>query len=340
MGARFPLVEAVTIGRSSQVEIFVADAGVSRRHAKVMPAPDGGHLLVDLGSANGTLVDDERITEIVLQLGMQFTIGGTVFAYEEATPTQPVAPDRGVYAVSGGLGRPVERTVVSLESPPEHGPNGRVVARPATAAKKPSETPIEAGWRRIEATAPSGEPYPGDLVNDVILYRNLRLRRRRGDDLPPPIRARYQALESRLLQPPTPRDDPTADREFARFACCFPAHLRFSRGEESGFAVEVHDFGVGGAKVACAGLLLDLDELTWLAIDLVSASGSRTIVFTSRVVWLRDGELGLVFSGAPGWARHSGRAEHEETMLVDRDAVPASARRPVRLHMAATGDGD
>src|SRR5688572_7124693 len=78
-GARFPLVDAVTIGRSSQVEIFIADADVSRRHAKVMALPDGGHVLIDLGSANGTRVDSQTIAEHRLQAGDTFTIGGTTF---------------------------------------------------------------------------------------------------------------------------------------------------------------------------------------------------------------------------------------------------------------------
>lgn len=340
-GARFPLTETVTIGRSSQVEIFVADGGVSRRHAKVLPLPDGGHVLVDLGSANGTLVDGQPVSEHRLLLGQSFTVGGTVFEYEEAIATQPVAPDRGTYAV-GATGTAVERTVVSMPSEDTaFARHSRETAQemPAVAdAPGPAEAP-RTSWKRIEARAPEGLPYGGDLLSDVILYRNLRLRHARGDAIPPQVKATFVALEKRLQAPALERDDPNRSREFARFAVSFPAHLRFGKNEDTGFPVEVRDFGVGGCKVHGPGLLLDLDELTWLAIDLVSQHGPRTIVFTARVVWSQAGEMGLVFSGAPGWARHSGSTEAEDTLLVERERSSAMARtRPVKLRLASNGN--
>jgi hypothetical protein len=333
-GARFPLAETVTIGRSSQVEIFLADAGVSRRHAKVFPLPDGGHVLIDLGSANGTRIDGESISEHRLELGQSFTVGSTTFEYEIAVATQPVAPDRGVYAVTGARGSAVDRTVVTI---PSEDPAARAEAR----SKRPTapELPVanadpaprtrsdapQDGWKRVEAVSPEGVPYAGDLISDVILYRNLRLRFVRGDSMPPMVRTSFEALEDRLGSPAIERLDPDRKREFSRYAVSFPAQLRFHRGEDQGLPVEVCDFGVGGARVRCGdGVLLDLDELTWLAIDLVGQSGARTIVFTARVVWMQGGDMGLVFSGAPGWARHSGTTEAEDTLVLDRDQVPAA----------------
>jgi hypothetical protein len=314
------------------VEIFVADAGVSRRHAKVFPTPEG-HVLIDLGSANGTLVDGATVSEHSLADGMAFTVGGTTFVYERATTTRPFAPDRGVYAVSSERGgAPVERTVVSL-APAEH-QEGQTSA--------PSGTTPQPALKRIEATYADGVSYNGDLIGDVILYRNLRLRFLRSREIAPPVRRKFEELDSRLRMAPSRSDDPTCARVFARFSCSFPALLRFSRTDDGGFPVEVVDFGVGGARIKCGSIMLDLDELTWLAIDLVSGAGSKTIVFTSRVVWMRTGELGMVFSGAPGWSRHSGGSEAEDTLLVDRDRVPAARAReitrPIRLRLAGNGD--
>lgn len=329
-GARFPLGDSVTIGRSSQVEIFVADAGVSRRHAKVFPTPDG-HVLIDLGSANGTLVDGEAISERTLRDGLAFTVGGTTFVYEQATATQPYASARGVYAVSkGDEGATLDRTVVALASGDQ----------PAPRRKAAEADGDEDGWKRVETNYADGSPYRGDLIGDVILYRNLRLRMLRTKNVQATVRQKFEELDTRLRTTRSRSDDPTCSRVFARFACSFPARLRFSKTEGGGFPVEVCDFGVGGARLKCGSLMLDLDELTWLAIDLVSGQGSRTIVFTSRVVWLRNNELGMVFSGAPGWSRHSGGAEAEDTLLVDRDRVPAAKQitRPIHLRLAGNAD--
>lgn len=55
-GARFPVGERCTIGRTSAAEIVVASPSVSRRHADVF-ALEGEHWVCDLGSTNPTLVN-------------------------------------------------------------------------------------------------------------------------------------------------------------------------------------------------------------------------------------------------------------------------------------------
>lgn len=52
--------QPVTIGRSPDNTISSADERISRSHARVEPA-GSGWVLVDLGSANGTRVDDRRV---------------------------------------------------------------------------------------------------------------------------------------------------------------------------------------------------------------------------------------------------------------------------------------
>lgn len=39
---------------------------VSRRHFRLEPVPGDGHLLIDLGSANGTWVNDRRVASALL----------------------------------------------------------------------------------------------------------------------------------------------------------------------------------------------------------------------------------------------------------------------------------
>jgi len=50
------------IGRSTAVDITLLDAGISRRHARIEQA-DGGLLIRDLDSQNGTWVDEQRVTQ-------------------------------------------------------------------------------------------------------------------------------------------------------------------------------------------------------------------------------------------------------------------------------------
>ncbi len=70
----------VTIGRLPECDVVLADAGASRRHATIR-AESGGHLLTDLGSTNGTFVNDEAIGERWLEDGDRITIGSTVIEF-------------------------------------------------------------------------------------------------------------------------------------------------------------------------------------------------------------------------------------------------------------------
>lgn len=58
----FPLKELTVIGRASECDISLAAAHLSRRHAQIQVV-EGGLLVKDLGSANGTFVNGQRITE-------------------------------------------------------------------------------------------------------------------------------------------------------------------------------------------------------------------------------------------------------------------------------------
>ena len=71
---RFDLDEVV-VGRSTQVDVVVADNAVSRRHARLFRRGDDW-LIEDLGSVNGTLVNGARVAEPkVLQPGDVVGVG-------------------------------------------------------------------------------------------------------------------------------------------------------------------------------------------------------------------------------------------------------------------------
>jgi len=60
-GDRLQLVSEVHIGRSDGCELVLDDDYVSSTHALLSHQDDGGWLLKDLGSTNGTFVNSERI---------------------------------------------------------------------------------------------------------------------------------------------------------------------------------------------------------------------------------------------------------------------------------------
>ncbi|MCU0505016.1 MAG: FHA domain-containing protein [Chloroflexi bacterium] len=66
----------VVLGRDPGCDIVLADARVSRRHARI--APRGGYLVLsDLGSTNGTFLREERVTEVTLGAGDVVFLGDT-----------------------------------------------------------------------------------------------------------------------------------------------------------------------------------------------------------------------------------------------------------------------
>jgi hypothetical protein len=80
-GRSVPLTQReVTIGRLPECDVVVEDPGASRQHARVRRTDDG-FVLVDLGSTNGTLVNDAPIQERVLENGDRITIGETVLEF-------------------------------------------------------------------------------------------------------------------------------------------------------------------------------------------------------------------------------------------------------------------
>ena len=71
-----------TIGRSSGNTLVLDDEQASREHARIVSGA-GGHTLYDLGSANGTFVNGQQVTQQVLRAGDRITLGSTTLTVQQ-----------------------------------------------------------------------------------------------------------------------------------------------------------------------------------------------------------------------------------------------------------------
>lgn len=98
-GAEFPLKPGVNrIGRGEGNDHVIPDGSVSSSHCEV--ALEGANLIVrDLGSTNGTIVQQQRVSQAVIEPGQSFRLGNVELLYrseqpelQPTPPPEPVAP--------------------------------------------------------------------------------------------------------------------------------------------------------------------------------------------------------------------------------------------------------
>lgn len=95
--------EPVTFGRLATCEVTINDTKASRNHARI-EARGGAHELVDLGSANGTLVNGRPVKKQRLYGGDVITIGTTDirFQADAARSSRSIAHDAATSRGGGG----------------------------------------------------------------------------------------------------------------------------------------------------------------------------------------------------------------------------------------------
>lgn len=159
---RFALQQdQVTIGRSAGNELVLADAEVSRRHARVLRRADG-YAVEDIGSTNGTFVNGQRISHLtLLQDGDTIDLGDTVRLRFVSSPVAPLAPPEPPIAIS-------ERPTEMLAPPPGYDAQPRPAAPPPPAA---APAPVMAAPPPVAAPPYSPPPaapatYPPPLYNE------------------------------------------------------------------------------------------------------------------------------------------------------------------------------
>lgn len=90
--------EVTTVGRQAGVTLLIDHPSVSRRHAEISFANDH-FLLSDLGSSNGTFVNDERLSKDrprALEAGQRLRFGKVEYIFQEREGEQPDEPAKTV----------------------------------------------------------------------------------------------------------------------------------------------------------------------------------------------------------------------------------------------------
>jgi len=81
LGAKYYLVDEVSIGRAGNCQIVIDDTYASQQHARVFES-NGGFMVEDIGSTNGTYVNGRKISyPLELRPGDRIKIGKTVFEF-------------------------------------------------------------------------------------------------------------------------------------------------------------------------------------------------------------------------------------------------------------------
>ena len=91
------------IGRGAASELVISDDGVSRNHAEIR-FEDGGYVIEDLESSNGTRLDGASVHKATLRSGARVGVGKAVLLFTQPVPDVPESDRIGLMGKSDLLG--------------------------------------------------------------------------------------------------------------------------------------------------------------------------------------------------------------------------------------------
>jgi len=100
MGRAYPLpAKSLLIGRSEDADVVIDDESVSRHHAKIVRLPHDVFMVKDLGSKNGTFVNQLQIEAHPLNEGDQIQVGDIALKFAVEDSIEAALRDR-LYAAA------------------------------------------------------------------------------------------------------------------------------------------------------------------------------------------------------------------------------------------------
>jgi tetratricopeptide (TPR) repeat protein len=146
----------VVVGRGAQSDFVLADLAVSRKHVAVI-YKDGGYVLADQGSGNGTKVNGVRVTTHILKDGDEIKLGKTVLRF--------VSPETGGQDNAIGAGPAAVEAAPAQPQPAPAQPQPAPAQRPAPA---PAQRPMPAQPQRdLRGPGPGRPPSPGGMASTL-----------------------------------------------------------------------------------------------------------------------------------------------------------------------------
>jgi len=142
----------ITVGRSPECHIFLDNSGVSREHLRIVRTPEGYFEASEMGSANGTMLNDKPLkrsyltTDDVIQIG-KFTLWMVIETDRRDDKPGPAtvqtrgdAPDGTTVLTTAELGRMVARAR-DEHTARTHGGGVAVMEREVAAPSRPARAP-------------------------------------------------------------------------------------------------------------------------------------------------------------------------------------------------------
>lgn len=164
----------VTVGRDPESDIFLDNAGVSRNHAKFELTP-GGYMVEDLGSANGTFLNDEQVSkkqvsdDDIVRVGkfaLWVTLGEDKRTRTGGPEKRPaIAPDQGTIVLSNDQ---IDRMLSSIKADED-----TAMLEPVTAQRSaggPMRGPVETGSKGAVVIASCASFLLGVAAGAGVMY--------------------------------------------------------------------------------------------------------------------------------------------------------------------------
>jgi hypothetical protein len=229
------LRDRVVVGREATCDVVVSDGSVSRKHA-IVERRGMGWAVVDQGSANGTFVNSERVTDTLLQNGQELRFGSMAFRVDiedESATILTSAPD----------------ATILQDSPIKPSPAGGPPAPPPPPSVKPPAPPWAAPPSAPRVTP--APPLPKDPVSPPPAVAPVPPPLPPKPAVPPmppvPARATTPPTPGAGVPPPLPPRPATAARVVTPVTGDAPPPAKKARGPL---------FWIGGGCCGCLVLVL------------------------------------------------------------------------------------